>query len=114
MEEAGVEVTAQQLQTQVAGETPTQATPLTDIQDDEDEDTRRQKEIERTFWTRLWQGVAGVSFVINIVAMVIEKSSVMIVAGLIALVIAPVVVIEQFKLQDLDCKILVRRWCFSL
>jgi hypothetical protein len=73
-------------------------------EDDEDEDTKRKKKIERTFWTRLWQGIAGASLGINVAAMAIEGSAVTIAAGVVACVIAPFVIKRQMDLQDTDCK----------
>jgi hypothetical protein len=69
-----------------------------------DEDTKRRRGLERTLWTRIWQGIAAASIVVNIVAMAIEQSAVSIVAGIIAVLIAPVVIKRQFDLQDTDCK----------
>lgn len=57
---------------------------------------------ERTIWTRIWQGIAAASMGVNIAAMVIEASTVAIVAGLFACIIAPVVIYLQHKLQDTD------------
>jgi hypothetical protein len=57
---------------------------------------------ERTVYTRIWQGLAITSFAVNITAIVIEESIIMIVAGVIACCIAPIVIFLQFKLQDND------------
>jgi hypothetical protein len=62
---------------------------------------------ERALWTRIWQGVAAASLGINLAAMAIEGSAVAIVAGLIACLIAPVVIILQMKLGDLDSTCLI-------
>jgi hypothetical protein len=52
-------------------------------------------------WTaRLWQGVAAGCVLVNVVAMVVEMSAVSILAGLMALTIAPVVFLRQPKLQQ--------------
>jgi hypothetical protein len=52
-------------------------------------------------WTaRLWQGVAAGCVLVNVVAMVVEMSAVSILAGLVALTIAPVVFLRQPKLQQ--------------
>ena len=61
---------------------------------------------ERTLWTRIWQGCAVASLVLNIVAMALSDSSntAVIVMGVIACLIAPVVFLRQFKLQDMDSK----------
>ena len=59
---------------------------------------------QRTLATRVAQGVAGASIVINIFAIAIEQSGVMIVAGIIALVVGAVVITQQFNLQDVGCK----------
>ena len=57
----------------------------------------------RTLKTRIAQGVAIASFVLNLLAMIWEQSAVAIVAGIIACVIAPVVVYRQFQMQNTDC-----------
>ena len=62
---------------------------------------------ERSLWTRIWQGAAIASFVVNIAAMAIEGTAVAIVYGIIALVIAPVVFYFQFQLQEEGSKLLV-------
>ena len=61
---------------------------------------------ERTLWTRLWQGMAGASIVVNILSMAIEGSSVAIVAGIFAVLVGPIVIVRQFKLQNTDSKCL--------
>jgi hypothetical protein len=58
---------------------------------------------ERTLKTRIAQGVAIASFVLNILAMAWEQSVVAILAGIVACIIAPVVVYYQFLMQDTDC-----------
>ena len=63
---------------------------------------------ERTLKTRIAQGIAGASIVINVVAIAIEQSVVMIVAGIIALIIGPIVIWQQFNLQDTGCKFTMR------
>lgn len=58
---------------------------------------------ERTIYTRIWQGIAITSFAINLAAMIIvDESVIMIVAGIVACLIAPVVVYLQFQIQDTD------------
>jgi hypothetical protein len=57
---------------------------------------------QRTIYTRIWQGVAIASLAVNIAAMVVEASVVMIVSGVVACCVAPVVIFLQFKLQDSD------------
>jgi hypothetical protein len=44
-------------------------------EDGVDEDTKRKRSLERTLWTRIWQGLAAASIVVNIVAMAIERES---------------------------------------
>mmetsp|Transcript_24419 Transcript_24419/g.29333 ORF Transcript_24419/g.29333 Transcript_24419/m.29333 type:complete len:260 (+) Transcript_24419:46-825(+) len=72
------------------------------FQDEDDEDTKEHKRKERTFWTRLWQGLAGASAAVAVVAMAIEQSFIVVIAGVVALLVAPVVVYFQFQLQDTD------------
>jgi hypothetical protein len=58
---------------------------------------------ERTIYTRIWQGIAIASFAINLAAMIIvDESIIMIVAGIVACLIAPVVIYLQFQIQDTD------------
>lgn len=46
------------------------AEPLQDIEDDiEDEETKKKRERERSFWTKLWQGLAAGSLAVNIAGM---------------------------------------------
>lgn len=61
--------------------------------------------IERNFWTRVWQGVAIASLVVNICAMAIEGGAAAIAAGVFAVFIAPVVFVRQFTLQSTDSKL---------
>jgi len=60
--------------------------------------------VERTLWTRIWQGIAIASVVINISAMAITGGGAAIVAGIIALLVAPVVFMRQFTLQNTESK----------
>lgn len=110
--EDGIEVTAQQLQYQQAGDDmPLWIVPSTELMTEMDEakmmissqKEREQQEIEHLILMYLWHGLAGFSFVVNIVAMAIEQSAVTMVAGLIALLLATVVIVEQFELLDLNC-----------
>ena len=58
---------------------------------------------ERTVYTRIWQGTAIASFAINLTAMIIvDESIIMIIAGIVACIIAPVVIYLQFRIQDTD------------
>ena len=57
----------------------------------------------RTLKTRIAQGVAMASFVLNVLAMIWEQSAVAIVAGVVACLIAPVVIARQFQMQNTDC-----------
>ena len=59
---------------------------------------------ERTLWTRLWQGMAGASVVVNLAAMAMEGPTIMIIAGLVALFVGPVVILRAFQLQNMDSK----------
>ena len=70
--------------------------------DDENLEDDKQKHWwkDRNLWTRIWQGIAIASFSVNIVAMAIEGSTVAIIAGVVAVLIAPVVFWVQFKLQE--------------
>lgn len=77
---------------------------LEDVELADDEEEQGQC-ADRTLTTRIAQGVAGASIVINIVAIAIEQSAVMILAGIIALVIGPIVIMQQFKIQDTGGKL---------
>lgn len=59
----------------------------------------------RTLWTRLWHGLAGASLIVNIVSMAIEASAASFIAGIIAVLVAPVVIVRQLKLQSTDSKL---------
>ena len=59
---------------------------------------------ERTLWTRIWQGVAVASVVVNLVAMAVTGAVAhVLVAGIVACLVAPVVFYLQFKLEDTEC-----------
>jgi hypothetical protein len=58
---------------------------------------------ERTIYTRIWQAIAIASFAVNLTAMILIGSSVsMILAGIVACLIAPIVIYLQFEIQDTD------------
>lgn len=74
--------------------------------DEVDEATKKRQELEKTFWTRLAEGLAIGSAVLAILAIVFSSaSSVTIVAGIIALGVAGLVVYQQELLQDTDSKL---------
>jgi hypothetical protein len=80
---------------------------LTDIDvndDDEDEETKKKRDMERSFWTKLWQGLAAASIAVNIAAMVIYGGVATIVMGVIACVVGAIVIKVQMDLQDTDCE----------
>jgi hypothetical protein len=91
--------------------TPNQ--PSTKLQDveaqvdpDLDEDTRKQKDLERTLWTRIWQGIAIACVVLSLVAMIYEGGSgAVVVMGLFAFAVSGAVFYFQFQLQDMDCEL---------
>ncbi len=78
---------------------------LADIeaQDDpeEDEETKKWRNMERTIMTRAIQGTAGASIVLNLVAMVLE-AGVAIAMGIVAIFVGCVVIYFQFMIQDTD------------
>jgi hypothetical protein len=78
---------------------PLQEVTTMESEDDDDKKGVKRWWKERTLWTRIWQGVAIASFVVNIVAMVLEASAVAILAGIVALFISPVVFYFQIELQ---------------
>lgn len=90
--------------TDVKEETPA-AVPLDDIEDDEDEETKKKRNREQSFWTKLWQGLAAASLAVNLAAMVIVGSGITIAMGVIACIVAPVVIKQQMDLQDTDSKL---------
>lgn len=59
---------------------------------------------DRTLKTRIAQGVAGASVVVNIVAIALSPVIVVIVAGIIAMVIGVIAFLTQMKLEDTGCK----------
>jgi hypothetical protein len=71
-----------------------------DLQDVAVTDEDKGKCANRTITTRVAQGVAGASIVLNIVAMALSFSGFTLVAGIVALIIAPIVIMQQFALQD--------------
>ena len=80
------------------------ANDMVDLEGGEEEKEDEGPCGDRTLKTRIAQGVAGASIVVNVIAIAIEQSGVMIVAGIIALIIGPIVIMQQFKLQDVGCK----------
>lgn len=66
-----------------------------------DEETKRWRDMERTLMTRVVQGTAGASIVLNLVAMIVE-GGVAIAMGLVALAVGSFVIYFQFMLQDTD------------
>ena len=88
--------------------TDTSARPrLDEIAPEEEEQAEKHWWWKRSLWTRIWQGAAIASVVVNLAAMAIEGSGVAIVYGIIALVIAPIVFYFQFQLQAEGSKLLV-------
>jgi hypothetical protein len=86
-------------------EVPPPVEPLKDLEDEddiEDEDTKKKRERERSFWTKVWQGLAAASLATNIAAMVLVGSGVSIAMGVIACVVAPIVIKRQMDLQDTE------------
>lgn len=85
-------------------------TPLPDVEaqqlsmEEEDEETKKKRQVERTLWTRIWQGTAIACIVLNLVAIGIETSVVCFIAGLVAMVVSAAVYVFQRELQDTDCK----------
>lgn len=84
----------------------TTASKLVDVEaqvdPDEDAGTRRLRNIERTLWTRIWQGVAIATVVFNILAMVWTWGAAPALAGIIAIPISAAVFYYQFEIQDTD------------
>jgi len=78
---------------------------LQDVEAQEDPDmdpeTKRWRDMERTLITRVAQGTAMASIVLNLVAMIFEAGST-IAMGLIGIFIGSVVIYFQFALQDED------------
>lgn len=70
---------------------------------EEDPETKRWRDMERTLITRIAQGTAGASIVLNLVAMIFEAGST-IAMGLIGLFVGSCVIYFQYALQDSDCK----------
>ena len=85
----------------------TSTKPLADIEkqdlDNEGGNQNRNRELERNFFTKLWQGLAIACFALNIVAMAIQASAVSIIAGILfALPVSVAVFYFQMQLQDTD------------
>lgn len=84
--------------------TTTTSTPrLQDVEAQEEPETEDKKwrDMERSLTTRIVQGTAGASIVLNIVAMAIEGGTA-VGMGIIALLVASVVIFFQFMIQDID------------
>jgi uncharacterized membrane protein len=86
------------------------STKLTDVEaqvdPDMDEDNRKQKDLERTLWTRIWQGIAIACVVLSLVAMIYETgSAVVVIMGLFAFAVSGAVFYFQFQLEDMDCEL---------
>jgi hypothetical protein len=62
--------------------------------------------MERTVTTRVVQGTAGASIVLNLVAMIMD-GGVTIAMGIVALFVGSVVIYFQFMIQDTDSKYVV-------
>ena len=67
-----------------------------------DADKTKRAELERSFWSKMWQGSAIASLALAIAAIVIEGSVVCIIAGVVAIAVAVVVFKYQFDLEDTD------------
>ena len=71
----------------------------------DDAEVRRQFIEKTSFWTRCFQGAAITSGILAIVAIVLSSSkSVVIVAGAIAIGVAGLVLYQQTLLEDTDSK----------
>lgn len=76
---------------------------LEDVEAQREPETEEKKwrDMERSIFTRVIQGTAGASIVLNIVAMALYGGAA-IAMGLIALFVGSVVIYFQFMLQDTD------------
>jgi uncharacterized protein YdbL (DUF1318 family) len=72
------------------------------IDPEEDEKTRKNKEMKRTLATRIIQGSAVACMVLNLVAMIIEWSGIMATAGIVGIGVAGGVVYFQNELRNED------------
>ena len=77
---------------------------LKDVELAEQDEEEEGRCANRTLTTRIAQGIAGASIAVNIAAIAINQSALMIVAGIVALVIASIVIMQQFQLQDTGSK----------
>lgn len=77
------------------------------VGDNMDEETKKRKDLEKTLWTRLAEGLAIASAVLAVLAIIFSGASgVTIVAGLIAVGVAGTVIYQQELLQDTDSEFL--------
>jgi 1,4-dihydroxy-2-naphthoate octaprenyltransferase len=76
------------------------------IDPEEDEETRKNKEMKRTLATRVIQGSAVACMVLNLIAMIIEWSGIMATAGIVGICVAGGVVYFQNELRNEDSKYL--------
>jgi hypothetical protein len=89
--------------------TTTTSTPrLQDVEAQEEPETEDKKwrDMERSLTTRIVQGTAGASIVLNVLAMAIEGGAA-VGMGIIALLVASVVIFFQFMIQDIDSTLFV-------
>jgi hypothetical protein len=72
------------------------------VDPEENEEARKNKDMKRTLSTRIIQGSAIAAMVLNLIAMIIEWSGIMAAAGIVGIVVAGGVVYFQHELRNED------------
>ncbi len=71
---------------------------------EEDKEAKKWRNMERTLMTRVVQGIALASLILNLLAMIYEWSAAAALAGIVAIPVGCAVIFYQFVLQDEDSK----------
>lgn len=77
-----------------------------EIPDDpeEDKEEKKRKLRDRTFKTRVVQGVGITTIVFSLLTLALNYETVALIASFVAVPVSVLVIIYQFKLQDTDCE----------
>ena len=70
----------------------------------EDKEEKKRKLRDRTFKTRVVQGVGITTIVFSLLTLALNYETVALIASFVAVPVSVLVIIYQFKLQDTDCE----------
>ena len=70
------------------------------VDEEEDEETKKKREFENSLWSRVVQGVAIAAIVLNLLAIIFVLRAIIIIAGLFGIVIGAGVVYFQEELKN--------------